>query len=255
MTQVFNGKTPERIRVGTVPLDVVDFDGAIASIEALVDAGQGGAVFTPNVDHIVLADQNPRFRQAYQQASLSLVDGMPVLWASHLLRKPLPMKVSGSDLIRPLMKRAAERKFKVYMLGGAPGVAHRAGHILKQDYPGLDVCGTDDSHVDIDRVNPDVLRRIREAEPHIVLVALGAPKQEIFAIEQREALGRAVAIGIGASLDFIVGTKKRAPRWISYTGFEWLYRLVQEPRRLAGRYLLRDPRFVFILARQLREER
>ena len=250
-----NGSTHARIRVGSLPLDAVDFDGAIQSIEALVDAGKGGAVFTPNVDHIVLAEQNQRFRQAYQQASLSLVDGMPVLWASRLLRKPLPMKVSGSDLIRPLMRRAAERRFRVYMLGGAPGIAHEAAQILKRDFPGLEVCGTDDSRVDIDRVDPDVLKRISDAAPHIVLVALGAPKQEIFSIEQREVLGPAVAIGIGASLDFIAGVKKRAPRWISYTGFEWLYRLVQEPRRLASRYLLRDPRFFFIVARQLREER
>lgn len=244
-----------RIRVGSLPLDVVDFPGAIAAIEALVDAGKGGAVFTPNVDHIVLAEQNPRFRHAYQQASLSLVDGTPVLWASRLLRKPLPMKVSGSDLIRPLMERSAERGFRVYMLGGGPGIAHRAAHVLRREFPGLQIAGTDDSRVDVDRVDPRVVERLRAARPDLVLVALGAPKQEIFSIEQREMLGSAVAVGIGASLDFIAGVKKRAPRWISDSGFEWLFRLVQEPRRLGGRYLLRDPRFFVILARQLVEER
>ena len=96
-----------RIRVGQLPIDVVDFEGAVEAIDRLISARNGGTVFTPNVDHVVMAEHDERFRTAYAAAALSLVDGTPVLWASRLLRTPLPAKISGSDLVMPLMRRAA----------------------------------------------------------------------------------------------------------------------------------------------------
>jgi N-acetylglucosaminyldiphosphoundecaprenol N-acetyl-beta-D-mannosaminyltransferase len=242
---------PERIAIGGVPLDVVSLEGALDQIERLVRAGQGGTVFTPNVDHVVLSQHNPRFRAAYAAASLSLVDGMPVLWASRLLGHPLPCKISGSDLVRPLLVRAAKNQLRVYFLGGDPGVAALAKTALERELPGVQIVGIDDPRIDVDSVPEELLQRIRDAKPDLVLVALGAPKQEIFSHEQREALKPAVLLGIGASLDFIAGARKRAPAWISSAGLEWLYRLAQEPRRLAGRYLLRDPQFLWIVGRQL----
>lgn len=240
-----------RIRVGELPIDAVDLNGALVRIEGLVRAGNGGTVFTPNVDHVVVAQNNPRFRAAYQAASLSLVDGTPVLWASSLLGTPLPMKISGSDLVMPLLARAAERGLRVYFLGGDPGVAEQAQRVLERELPNLKIVGIDAARINVDQIAPDVLERIQAARPDIVLVALGAPKQEIFSHEQREALKPAVLVGVGASLDFIAGTRSRAPVWISKVGLEWLYRLAQEPRRLASRYLLRDPQFFWIVGRQL----
>ena len=126
----------ERIWIGRLPIDKVDLAGALASIEQLIATGAGGMVFTPNVDHVVIGDENPRFRRAYARVSLSLVDGTPLLWASHLLRDPLPAKVSGSDLVLPLMQRAAERGWRVFLLGGAPGVAEKAAARLGGPVPG-----------------------------------------------------------------------------------------------------------------------
>lgn len=242
---------PQRVTIGELPVDVVDLEGALDEIERLLRAGQGGTVFTPNVDHVVLGEQNLRFRAAYTAASLSLVDGMPVLWASRLLGWPLPCKISGSDLVRPLLARAAKNGHRVYFLGGDPGVAALAKSTLERELPGLQIVGIDDPRIDVDHVSEEMLQRIRDAKPDLVLVALGAPKQELFSHEQREALKPAVLIGIGASLDFIAGVRQRAPAWISSVGLEWLYRLGQEPRRLAGRYLLRDPQFLWIVGRQL----
>jgi N-acetylglucosaminyldiphosphoundecaprenol N-acetyl-beta-D-mannosaminyltransferase len=245
------GYTTSRVLVGKVAIDAVDLEGALDAIEVLIRAGRGGTVFTPNVDHVVLADENPRFCRAYQEVSLSLADGMPVLWASKLLGTPLPAKVSGSDLIEPLMDRAASRGYRVFLLGGAAGVAETARHALRTRLPKLEVVGTDSSRVDVDVRQDDLLERIRRTRPDIVLVALGAPKQEVWSHEHREALAPAVLIGVGAGIDFIAGTQKRAPRWMSESGLEWLYRLARDPRRLAGRYFLRDPWFCWILARQL----
>lgn len=249
---------PERIRIGSVPVDVVDMNGALDRIVELVEAKQGGTVFTPNVDHVVVAEHDERFRNAYSRVSLSLVDGMPVLWASRLLGRRLPEKVSGSDLVRPLMQRAAERGYRVFLFGGGQGVAELAAQRLAEEFSGIQVVGTDASKVslaDPPEARAPIARRIAATRPDLVLVCLGAPKQEVFCDQHFRELAPAVMVCIGAGIDFIAGTAQRAPRWVSRSGLEWLYRLVQEPRRLAGRYLLRDPQFVAILARQMIADR
>ena len=244
-----------RIRIGSLPVDSITLTQALDAIDSLVQGRQGGTVFTPNVDHVVQAEHDPRFRAAYDAVSLSLVDGMPLLWAARLLKTPLPEKISGSDLVRPLMQRAAERGHRVYFLGGAPGAAELAREKLLLELPQLRIVGIDAPRIDVNGSPEDqrpILERIVQAKPDLLLLALGAPKQEIWGHEQRAHLPGIVTIGVGASLEFIAGTVKRAPPWISSIGLEWLYRLLQEPRRLAGRYLLRDPQFFKIVARQLR---
>jgi N-acetylglucosaminyldiphosphoundecaprenol N-acetyl-beta-D-mannosaminyltransferase len=230
---------------------VVDFAGALAAIEALVDRGQGGAVFTPNVDHVVSAEDDAGLRAAYAGVSLSLADGQPVVWASRLLRTPLPAKISGSDLVWPLMQLAARRGWGVYLLGGAPGAARGAADRLVREL-GVRVVGVDDARIPLEATPGAVdapLERIRAARPDLVLVGLGAPKQERWIHRSRAGLGPAVALGIGASLDFLAGQVTRAPAWMSRAGLEWFYRLLQEPRRMAYRYLVKDPRFLAILLR------
>jgi len=155
--------------------------------------------------------------------------------------------------VLPLLQRANERGHRVYFLGGAPGVADLAKSKLEAMMPGIRIVGTDASRIDVNALGEadEVAERIRLAEPDLVLVALGAPKQEIWSYTRSERLKPAVLIGVGASLDFVAGIQKRAPSWMSKVGLEWLYRLAQEPGRLAARYLLRDPEFGLILLRQL----
>lgn len=246
-----SGEGWRQVLIGRIWVDSVDFTQALDEIERLVDSGEGGSVYTPNVDHVVTAETDAGFREAYAAASLSLADGKPLLWASRLLGAPLPAKISGSDLISPLLQRAAARNWSVYFLGGAPGVAAEAAEILRRDL-GLIIAGVDAPRISLepraDGVDP-VAERIRAARPDLLLVALGAPKQELWIHRNRERLHPAVALGIGASLDFVTGRVRRAPRWMSEAGLEWLFRLAQEPRRMAGRYLLKDPKFAWILAR------
>lgn len=135
-------ETRRRVRIGHVAIDSLGFEQALDAVEALVSRGEGGVVFTPNVDHVVLAEEDAAFRDAYAAADLSLVDGAAVLWAARALGSPLPEKISGSNLLRPLVVRATERGWRVYLLGAAPGVAARAKEILEQDHPGLQVVGT-----------------------------------------------------------------------------------------------------------------
>jgi len=249
-----SGGARRRIRIGHLWIDSLTFSGAIDEIERLVDAGAGGGIFTPNVDHVVQVEKNLELRAAYETIALSLVDGQPLVWASRLLGSPLPAKISGSDLVLPLMQRAHERRWRVYLLGGPPGVGALAAEKIKQGFD-VDIVGIDaprvrpDGHADDEAV---VLERIEAARPHVVLVAFGAPKQELFIHNVAPRVRPAVLLGIGASLDFVAGRVRRAPRWMSKSGLEWVFRLAQEPRRLARRYLVDDPKFALVLLRTLR---
>ncbi len=245
---------PPRMRLGRLTIDPVTFEGALARVEKLVEAGKGGMVLTPNVDHVVLVEEEPRLLAAYERTDLSLADGTIVVWASRLLGKPLPAKVSGSDLMLPLSALAARRGFRVYLLGGGEGVAAKAEAALRARFPEIDIVGAEGPRVDVDKgkeAHAEIVARIRAARPDILFVGLGCPKQEIFMDQVREEIAPAVALGIGAGIDFVAGTVPRAPKWVSSVGLEWAYRLSREPRRLWRRYLVRDPKFVVILAREM----
>jgi N-acetylglucosaminyldiphosphoundecaprenol N-acetyl-beta-D-mannosaminyltransferase len=247
-----------RLQLGRLHIDEVTFAQALDAIAAMVSEGVGGAVFTPNVDHVVLVEHNEAFRRAYEVADLTLADGMPIVWASRLLGSPLPEKISGSDLALPLMERAEREGWRVFLLGGAPGVGSKAAERLVARFPRIAIVGTEAPRIDMSapaasRVG--VTARVRQSKADLVLVALGAPKQELWIAEAAPALRPAVLIGVGASIDFIAGTAKRAPAWMSAQGLEWLYRFAQEPQRLWKRYLLRDPEFLLIVLRELRGKR
>jgi N-acetylglucosaminyldiphosphoundecaprenol N-acetyl-beta-D-mannosaminyltransferase len=251
------GSSRTRVRMGHAWIDSLTFDQAIDEIERLVENGEGGSVFTPNVDHLVQLEreENEPFREAYRDVSLSLVDGQPLIWASYLLGSPLPEKVSGSDLILPLVARAEQKRWRVYLIGGAPGVGALAAQKLREQFQ-VDIVGIEAPHVTKSGQPVEgqvVIDRIAAARPHLVFVAFGAPKQELFIRGALPSIRPAVAVGVGAGFDFIAGRMRRAPRWISQTGLEWLFRLAQEPRRLARRYLVDDPQFVSILYRTLRD--
>ncbi len=241
----------QRVRFGRLWVDVLDFGAAIREVRSLVARGEGGAIFTPNVDHVVLVESHTEFRKAYRQADLSLADGVPLIWTSRMLGKQLPEKLSGSDMLVPIATLAAEEGWSVYLLGGLPGAAELAAVRLRE-ICNVRIVGIDAGMVSATGTAPgdvEVLDRIRAAQPDIVFVALGTPKQEVFIWRALEQIRPAVAIGVGASLDFLSGYVTRAPRWISDAGFEWAYRLVQDPKRLWRRYLVRGPRFVGIVWR------
>jgi N-acetylglucosaminyldiphosphoundecaprenol N-acetyl-beta-D-mannosaminyltransferase len=243
-----------RLYLGRVPVDRVTFGEALAAIEAMITERRGGMVFTPNVDHVVLASFDERLQKAYEGVDLSLADGVPVVWASHLLGLPVPEKISGSDLAPRLLALAAARRWRVFLLGGDATAAQQASARLRRDLPELNIVGVASPRVCMDeaRVTREpLLRQIRSRNPDLVLVGLGAPKQELFIHEAVDALRPAVLLGVGATIDFLAGTAQRAPSWVSSAGLEWLYRLAREPRRLWRRYLLRDWKFAPILMREL----
>ncbi len=224
-----------QVRIGALWVDALTFDQAIAEIERLLGAGAGGAVFTPNVDHVVNVEKDEGLAAAYQRVVLSLADGQPLVWASRLLGTPLPEKISGSDLVPRLLEKAKEKRWRVFLLGGGPGVPEKAAEAARA----MGVEARDDEAA--------LIERVRAAKPDLILVGLGSPKQERFIDRAAPALRPALLFGIGASLDFLAGAVRRAPRWMSRSGLEWIFRLAQEPRRLGPRYLWNDPWFAVIV--------
>lgn len=245
-----------QVRFGEVWVDAITREQAFDILRHLVTHG-GGAVYTPNVDHVVLAERDARLRVAYSRASLCLADGAPIVWSAPLLGCAIPEKLSGSDLALPIARLAGEMGWRLYLLGGAPGVAAAAATRFREECGAL-VVGVDDAmvHLDGDLASERaIVDRITAARPHLVFVALGAPKQELWIDRHLDEIRPAVAIGVGASLDFVAGHVQRAPAWMSRIGAEWVFRLLQEPRRLWRRYLIQDPQFVGILLRSMRRPR
>lgn len=253
MTYIYGGM--KRVRFGQIYAHDLTFDGALDAIEGLVERGEGGFVVTPNVDHVVLAETHEGLRRAYAAAALSTVDGMPLVWLSKAMGHPLPEKISGSDLVRPLIARAAQRGWSVFFLGAPPGVAQTAADKLLAEFPGFRVAGVSCPPMGFERTADSLdaaLAPVQYARPDIVLFALGCPKQELLMAECYQRLAPSVLLGIGASLEFIAGRLRRAPPWMSKMGAEWIYRISQDPRRLAHRYFIRDRAIVKIAVRMLR---
>ena len=244
----------KRVRLGTIYAHSLTCEQALGEVAELVAAGEGGYVVTPNVDHVVQAEHDDTLRSAYDGASLSLVDGQPLVWLSRMMGEPFPEKISGSDFVPRLAHVAAERGWRLFFLGAAPGVGAQAAEVLHSIHPGLEIAVHSPAFgfYDDPKASAATLARVREARAQLLVVALGCPHQERLMHRWKAGLGATVAIGAGATLDFIAGNVARAPVWLSDAGLEWLYRLVREPRRLAHRYLVRDPEIIKIAWRTLR---
>ena len=206
-----------------------------------VREGRGGWVIPTNLDVLrQYAEGGPEIRRFYEHADLVVADGTPLVWASRLQGTPLPERVAGSTMLWSLSAAAAERGASVFLLGGDPGAAEQAAARLTAASPGLRVAGVLSPPFGFDRDPAELARTIeavRTAAPNIVYVALGFPKQERLIAALREHLPDAWFLGVGISFSFAAGLVQRAPVWMQRLGLEWLHRLVQEPRRLAGRYL------------------
>ena len=245
----------ETVELFNMPINNLTLAETLAAMGAHIEAGKQGFVVTPNVDHAVEYAKNELFRQAYFHASFVLADGVPILWAGKLFGKPIKEKISGSDLLYWLSEYAAEKGYSVFLLGAAEGVGEEAGRILEEKYPGLKVAGTYSPPLGFEKdpeQNQKAIDLIKESGADICFTALGAPKQDLWNWRYHEATGAKLALGIGASLDFVAGRVKRAPVWMQRVGLEWTWRIMQEPVRMGKRYLIRDAYFLILLWREWR---
>jgi len=243
-----------RVNIDGLLFDDVTMDEATARIVELAKMrDQPRYVCTGNLDHLAIAAEDVEFRRAYENADLVVADGAPVVWLARLGGAPLRERVAGSDLFWNLGPASAEHGIRLFLLGGAPGAADVAKAILELRYPGAQVVGTccpPVTRFGTREVQDRIAEVIRSAKPDVLLVALGAPKQEKWIAANKDRVGVPVAIGVGAAFDMASGIVQRAPRWMQTWGLEWSYRFAQEPRRLFRRYFVRDlPHLVKAAAR------
>jgi len=230
-----------RVRLFGMEIDAVRMSQAVDTVFDWVEQrDRCRFVVTPNTDHSVLLQHHQGLQAAYTDADLVLADGMPLIWASRLLRKALPERVAGSDLVPQLFSATNEcRSLRVFLLGAAPGVADRAANTIRCRWPHVEVVGTYSPPLGFeknDQENERILQKIARHEPDVLVVGFGAPKQELWVHRHRDRLKASAALCAGATIDFLAGHRVRAPRWMQKTGLEWFYRVCREPRRLAHRY-------------------
>ncbi len=238
-----------------IPIDSLNISETLDRIEQMVQVGRLSGrthqVATVNADFVVQAQFDPELRYLLQNADLLTADGMPLVWGARALGVTLSGRVTGADLVPALAHRAEKRGISIFFLGGEPGVAAQAAALLKKEHPKLRVAGVHSPPFNpILEMDTSFLEEIRSARPDILLVAFGNPKQEKWIGMHGRSLGVPVMIGVGGSLDFVSGHFHRAPKWMQQSGFEWLFRLLQEPRRLFRRYAIDLAIFASFFLRQ-----
>lgn len=236
-------KKMTRLKFMNTEIDNLTMEETLQVVDKLIKEDKAAYVVTPNVDHIVQLETNKELQDVYANASLILTDGKPLQWIAKWYGTPIKEKISGSDLFPRLCDMAARKGYKMFFLGAAEGVATKAAENLINRYNGLQVVGTYSPPYGFEKSPEEMLkitRLIKEAAPDMLIVGLGCPKQEKFMYHHCRELGVPISFGLGASFDFEAGNIKRAPKWMSEHGLEWLFRITQDPQRMAKRYLVDD---------------
>jgi N-acetylglucosaminyldiphosphoundecaprenol N-acetyl-beta-D-mannosaminyltransferase len=203
-----------------------------------------------NVDKLVKASRDEELRRIINACALVNVDGMPVVWASRLLGKPLKERVAGVDLFEALMRRASERGWRVFLLGARAEVVASVADTYRRRYPELVIAGWRDGYWQGEAEEALVAEQVRASGADLLFVAIGSPKKEQFLGRWQETMRIPFAMGVGGTFDVAIGRVKRAPRWMQRAGLEWFYRFLQEPRRMFRRYFIEDMVFIWLLIKE-----
>ncbi len=239
-TQAF----PQRHSILGILVHDVTEDEAVAWVERFVQEGRPRQVATVNPEFVMRARRDVAFRETLQAADLAVPDGVGLVWAGRLLGTPFRGRVPGVELSRRLAALAAARGYRLFLLGAGPGVAEETARRLQEDYPTLAIAGTYAGSPD-PAEEEAIVARVRAAAPQVLLVAYGAPQQDLWLRRNLPRLGAVVGVGVGGTFDYISGRVPRAPAWMRRLGLEWLYRLLRQPWR--WRRMLALPAFAMLV--------
>ena len=222
----------------------------ITAIEQMIKTNKKSYVVAINVDVVMKIEKDSYLKKVVDNADMVLVDGKPLVWISKLHGKPLKAKISGSDLVPLLCEVAAEKGYKIFIIGGKNGIAEQAKIKLENRLPKIKIVGAyappfgfEKNESELNKIN----RMISEAHPDLLIACFGCPKQEKWIYENIEKYDAKVSVCAGATVDFLAGNVKRAPRWMSEHGLEWFYRFTQEPKRMFKRYFVDDTQIVKLI--------
>lgn len=228
----------------------VDMEEAVQRILHWIENKKQSYVVEINVDVVMKIEKDSYLKKISDEADLTLVDGMPLIWISKLYKNPIKMKVSGSDLIPSLLTEADKKGYSVFIFGGRDAVVKNAAKNVQRQYKNLKLAGFYAPPFGFEKDAKELQKiqiQIQEAKPDIVLACLGCPKQEKWVYENYKKIGANVTLCAGATVDFLAGNIKRAPKWMSNIGFEWFYRFLMEPRRLFKRYFIDDVKIIRLI--------
>ncbi len=228
----------------------VTMSETVEAIEQMIAADKKSYVVAINVDVVMKIETDPYLKKIVDDADMVLVDGKPLVWISKLHGRPLKEKISGSDLVPLLCEISAKKGYSIFIIGGKDGIAAQARQRLEQKLPGIRIAGIyappfgfENDQEELDKIN----RMISEAHPDLLIACFGCPKQEKWIYENIEKYDAKVSVCAGATVDFLAGNVKRAPKWMSEHGLEWFYRFLQEPRRMFRRYFVDDMKIIGLI--------
>ena len=213
----------------------------VEAIEKMIEEERKSYVVAINVDVVMKIESDSYLKEIVDNADMVLVDGKPLVWISKLYGKPLKAKISGSDLVPLLCEVSAQKGYRMFIIGGKDGIAEQAKKRLEEKYPDIEIVGTyappmgfEKDKKELNKIND----MISEVKPDLLITCFGCPKQEKWIYENINKYDAKVSVCAGATVDFLAGNVKRAPRWMSEHGLEWFYRFLQEPKRMFRRYFI-----------------
>ncbi|SFD06617.1 WecB/TagA/CpsF family glycosyltransferase [Massilia yuzhufengensis] len=245
----------ERIMLMGCQVDNLSMEETLGKVEGFIGSGLPHQHVVVNVDKLVKASRDPELRQIINACALVNVDGMPVVWAARLLGKPLKERVAGIDLFEALMARAADKGWRVFLLGAREDVVGKVAEVYTRKYPRLVLAGVRNGYWQGEEEEEAVAEQVRASRADLLFVAISSPKKEQFLGKYQARMRIPFAMGVGGTFDVAIGRVKRAPVWMQKSGLEWFYRFLQEPRRMFRRYFIDDMAFLKLLIREARKGR
>jgi len=229
------------IEIAGINIDDISMDQAVERIYEFIESNENHSVFTPNAEIMMDGITNKQMKAILNSADMLVADGAGVVLASKILGKSVTEKVSGFDLVKNLLIASSKRPIKFYLFGGKPGIAEKANANIICDYPGAEVVGTRNGYFTKEE-EPSIIEDINNSGADVLLVCLGAPKQEFWISENKNRLKVKASLGVGGTMDVLAGNVKLAPDFFRNNGLEWLYRLYKEPWRF--KRMLKLPKFI-----------
>ncbi len=243
----------KRVNILGTPVSSLTMDELFRDWETVIKEGKKAQVCITPVNSILAARATARVQEIYKHADYVLCDGVPVKWASKFLGDPIKERITGLDVLPRIFLFASRHEFSIFLLGASPGVADTLKKVMEAKHPGVKIVGTfvpPFRAVFSKEENQKMIDAINTVKPDILLVSLTAPKQDIWIAENLDKLETHVAIGIGGAFEVAAGMIKRAPLWMQKSGLEWLYRFLQEPKRMFRRYFMEAPVFIPLIIKQ-----
>ena len=236
----------KRIELFGLPIDALSMEESLAFIESSIDSNKQIHHVVVNAAKIVNAQKDRALKESIIHCDLINADGQAVVWASRILKQPLPERVAGIDLMQELVELSAIKAYRIFFLGAKEEVVRKVVEKYSNQFGSNIIAGYRNGYFSKEE-ELNVAKQIAAAKPHILFVAITSPKKEIFLNTYKTEIEAPFIMGVGGSFDVVSGMVKRAPRWMQKSGLEWLYRVLQEPRRMWKRYLITNSKFIFLL--------